>query len=125
MEDKEGYESKIKEKAEGQSVNVFITKQWTLEYELAANGFGEDMLKTIAKVRSRKLKSDESNLRNSYLSKYSLYSNNEEKASYIYSFLAKKLFLKQNLHNILQFTQKKNINRRNQMKQNIYFLNIW
>lgn len=46
----------IEEKASGQNVKTFIPEQWTLEYEIAANGLGEEMLKTIAGMRVRKIK---------------------------------------------------------------------
>ena len=49
----------IEEKASGQNVKTFIPEQWTLEYEIAANGLGEEMLKTIAGMRVRKNKDQE------------------------------------------------------------------
>lgn len=49
----------IEEKASGQNVKTFIPEQWTLEYEIAANGLGEEMLKTIAGMRVMKNKDQE------------------------------------------------------------------
>ena len=47
IKDKEKYIQEIEKKANGQNVKTFIPEQWTLEYELAANGLGEEMLQTI------------------------------------------------------------------------------
>ena len=55
--DKEKYIHEIEEKANGQKVKTFIPEQWTLEYEMAANGLGEEMLETIATLRAAELKS--------------------------------------------------------------------
>ena len=92
--DKEDWENRIKEKSEGQSVRVFTPEQWTLEYELAANGLGPDMINIIAKMRSQQLKRSEEDFLEEYMNKYNSYKENEEKASYIYSFFRKKLISK-------------------------------
>lgn len=89
--DKEEYLADIKKKAEGQYVKVYIPNQWTLEYELAANGLGIDMLEIIAKMRSMDLSgTTEEKLFIEYQNKYDTYTSPEEKASYVYSFFRKK-----------------------------------
>lgn len=95
IENKEDYINKIKSKSKGQYVNVYIPDQWTLEYELAVNGLGIDMLNVISKMRSMELKeSDEDILLNEYIDKYDAYDTKEEKASYVYSFFRKKYISK-------------------------------
>ncbi len=98
IEDKEKYIQKIEKKANGQNVKTFIPEQWTLEYELAANGLGEEMLKTIAAMRVGKLqeKEDEKKeeLLEEYIKEYNNYQDKEAKASYVYSFFSHKLVSK-------------------------------
>ena len=98
IEDKEKYMQKIEKKANGQNVKTFIPEQWTLEYELAANGLGEEMLKTIAAMRVGKFqeKEDEkkAKLLEDYIKEYNNYQDKEAKASYVYSFFSHKLVSK-------------------------------
>lgn len=98
IEDKEKYMQKIEKKANGQNVKTFIPEQWTLEYELAANGLGEEMLKTIAAMRVGKFqeKEDEkkAELLEEYIKEYNNYQDKEAKASYVYSFFSHKLVSK-------------------------------
>lgn len=93
--DKEKYIHEIEEKANGQKVKTFIPEQWTLEYEMAANGLGEEMLETIATLRAAELKSKKNEeLLKDYKEKYNEYDSKEAKASYIYSFFSHKLVSK-------------------------------
>lgn len=93
--DKKAYIDEIKDKSQGQYVNVYISEQWTLEYELAVTGLGMDMLNVIAKMRAMELKeSDEETLLKEYTDVYDAYDTEEEKASYIYSFFRKKYISK-------------------------------
>lgn len=93
--DKEKYIHEIEEKANGQNVKTFIPEQWTLEYEMAANGLGEEMLETIATLRAAELKSKKNEeLLKDYKEKYNEYDSKEAKASYIYSFFSHKLVSK-------------------------------
>lgn len=100
IEDKGKYIQEIKEKANGQNVETFIPEQWTLEYELAANGLGEEMLQTIATMRVEKIQDKEkkekkkAELLEEYTKKYNKYEDKEDKASYVYSFFSHKLVLK-------------------------------
>lgn len=100
IEDKGKYIQEIKEKANGQNVETFIPEQWTLEYELAANGLGEEMLQTIAAMRVEKIQDKEkkekkkAELLEEYTKKYNKYENKEAKASYVYSFFSHKLVSK-------------------------------
>ena len=100
IEDKEKYIQKIEKKANGQNVKTFIPEQWTLEYELAANGLGEEMLKTIATMLAEKIQDKEKNeekkaeLLEKYTKEYNEYQNKEAKASYVYSFFSHKLVSK-------------------------------
>ena len=50
IEDKEKYIQKIEKKANGQNVKTFIPEQWTLEYELAANGLGGVIRKVYKRI---------------------------------------------------------------------------
>ena len=61
IKDKEKYIQEIEKKANGQNVKTFIPEQWTLEYELAANGLGEEMLQTIATMLAEKIQDKEKN----------------------------------------------------------------
>lgn len=93
--DKAKYIQEIEEKANGQNVKTFIPEQWTLEYEMAANGLGEEMLETIATLRAADLKSKKKEeLLKDYKGKYDEYDSKEAKASYIYSFFSHKLVSK-------------------------------
>lgn len=93
--DKVQYIKEIKEKADGQNVKTFVSKQWTLEYELAANGLGKEMLETIAGLRESVLKTKtKEELKNEYYKEYEKYNTDEEKASYVYSFFSHKLVSK-------------------------------
>ena len=100
IEDKEKYIQKIEKKANGQNVKTFIPEQWTLEYELAANGLGEEMLQTIATMLAEKIQDKEKNeekkeeLLEKYTKEYNEYQNKEAKASYVYSFFSHKLVSK-------------------------------
>lgn len=100
IEDKGKYIQEIKEKANGQNVETFIPEQWTLEYELAANGLGEEMLQTIATMRVEKIQDKEkkekkkAELLEEYTKKYNKYEDKEAKASYVYSFFSHKLVSK-------------------------------
>lgn len=100
IEDKGKYIQEIKEKANGQNVETFIPEQWTLEYELAANGLGEEMLQTIAAMRVEKIQDKEKKekkkveLLEEYTKKYNKYEDKEAKASYVYSFFSHKLVSK-------------------------------
>lgn len=100
IEDKGKYIQEIKEKANGQNVETFIPEQWTLEYELAANGLGEEMLQTIAAMRVEKIQDKEkkekkkAELLEDYTKKYNKYEDEEAKASYVYSFFSHKLVSK-------------------------------
>lgn len=95
IEDVAEYERNIREKADGQNVKTFIPEQWTLEYELAANGLGKIMLKTIAKLRSLELKTKtEADLIKEYGQVFDRYQTIPEQASYVYSFFGKKLVSK-------------------------------
>lgn len=100
IEDKEKYIQKIEKKANGQNVKTFIPEQWTLEYELAANGLGEEMLETIATMLAEKIQDKEKNeekkaeLLEKYTKEYNEYQNKEAKASYVYSFFSHKLVSK-------------------------------
>lgn len=100
IEDKGKYIQEIKEKANGQNVETFIPEQWTLEYELAANGLGEEMLQTIAAMRVEKIQDKEkkekkkAELLEEYTKKYNKYEDEEAKASYVYSFFSHKLVSK-------------------------------
>ena len=92
---KKAYIDKIKNKLQGQYVKVYLPEQWTLEYELAKDGLGIDMLNVIAKLRSMELeKTDEETLLKEYADVYDSYDTEEEKASYIYSFFRKKYISK-------------------------------
>lgn len=90
----------IEEKASGQNVKTFIPEQWTLEYEIAANGLGEEMLKTIAGMRVRKNKDQEkeedekARIVEEYMQEYDGYQDKEAKSSYVYSFFSHKLVSK-------------------------------
>lgn len=93
--DKKAYLDEIKNKSEGQHVKVYISKQWTLEYELALSGLAVDMLNVIAEMRAMELKeSDKEELIEEYTGKYATYNTDEEKASYVYSFFRKKYISK-------------------------------
>ena len=93
--DKKAYIDAIKNKLEGQYVNVYIPEQWTLEYELATTGLAMDMLNVIAEMRAMELKeSDKEKLLKEYTDVYATYNTEEEKASYIYSFFRKKYISK-------------------------------
>ena len=100
IKDKEKYIQEIEKKANGQNVKTFIPEQWTLEYELAANGLGEEMLKTIATMLAEKIQDKEKNeekkaeLLEKYTKEYNEYQNKEAKASYVYSFFSHKLVSK-------------------------------
>ena len=100
IEDKGKYIQEIKAKANGQNVETFIPEQWTLEYELAANGLGEEMLQTIAAMRAEKIQDKEkkekkkAELLEEYTKKYNKYEDKETKASYVYSFFSHKLVSK-------------------------------
>ena len=100
IEDKEKYIQKIEKKANGQNVKTFIPEQWTLEYELAANGLGEEMLQTIATMLAEKIQDKEKNeekkaeLLEKYTKEYNEYKNKQAKASYVYSFFSHKLVSK-------------------------------
>ena len=100
IEDKEKYIQKIEKKANGQNVKTFIPEQWTLEYELAANGLGEEMLQTVAAMLAEKIQDKEKNeekkaeLLEKYTKEYNEYQNKEAKASYVYSFFSNKLVSK-------------------------------
>ena len=71
-----------------------------MEYELAANGLGEEMLKTIATMLAEKIQDKEKNeekkaeLLEKYTKEYNEYQNKEAKASYVYSFFSHKLVSK-------------------------------
>lgn len=96
IKDKEKYIQEIEKKANGQNVKTFIPEQWTLEYELAANGLGEEMLQTIATMLAEKIQDKEKNeekkaeLLEKYTKEYNEYKNKEAKASYVYSFFSHK-----------------------------------
>jgi putative ATP-dependent endonuclease of OLD family len=93
--DKEKYMQEIEERADGQNVKTFIPEQWTLEYELAANGLGKEMLETIATLRATELKNKvKEELLESYMEEYDKYDSKEARASYIYSFFSHKLVSK-------------------------------
>lgn len=93
--DKKAYVDVIKNKSEGQYVKVYISEQWTLEYELATTGLAMDMLNVIAEMRAMELKeSDKERLLKEYTDVYATYNTEEEKASYIYSFFRKKYISK-------------------------------
>ncbi|WP_303143766.1 ATP-dependent nuclease [[Ruminococcus] torques] len=100
IKDKEKYIQEIEKKANGQNVKTFIPEQWTLEYELAANGLSEEMLQTIATMLAEKIQDKEKNeekkaeLLEKYRKEYNEYQNKEAKASYVYSFFSHKLVLK-------------------------------
>lgn len=100
IKDKEKYIQEIEKKANGQNVKTFIPEQWTLEYELAANGLGEEMLQTIATMLAEKIQDKEKNeekkaeLLEKYRKEYNEYQNKEAKASYVYSFFSHKLVSK-------------------------------
>ena len=100
IKDKEKYIQEIEKKANGQNVETFIPEQWTLEYELAANGLGEEMLQTIATMRVEKIQDKEkkekkkAELLEEYTKKYNKYEDKEAKASYVYSFFSHKLVSK-------------------------------
>ena len=100
IKDKEKYIQEIEKKANGQNVKTFIPEQWTLEYELAANGLSEEMLQTIATMLAEKIQDKEKNeekkaeLLEKYRKEYNEYQNKEAKASYVYSFFSHKLVSK-------------------------------
>lgn len=100
IKDKEKYIQEIEKKANGQNVKTFIPEQWTLEYELAANGLGEEMLQTIATMLAEKIQDKEKNeekkaeLLEKYTKEYNEYKNKEAKASYVYSFFSHKIVSK-------------------------------
>lgn len=98
IKDKEKYIQEIERKANGQNVKTFIPEQWTLEYELAANGLGEEMLKTIAAMRvgnlQEKGEEKKTELLEGYIKEYNNYQDKEAKASYVYSFFSHKLVSK-------------------------------
>lgn len=99
IEDKKIYIQEIEKKANGQNVKTFIPEQWTLEYELAVNGLGEEMLRTIATMRVEKIQDKEkeeekAELLKEYIKEYNKYQNKEEKAAYVYSFFLHKLVSK-------------------------------
>ena len=100
IKDKEKYIQEIEKKANGQNVKTFIPEQWTLEYELAANGLGEEMLQTIAAMSVEKIQDNEkkenkkAELLEEYTKKYNKYEDKEAKASYVYSFFSHKLISK-------------------------------
>ena len=82
------------------NVKTFIPEQWTLEYELAANGLGEEMLQTIATMLAEKIQDKEKNeekkaeLLEKYTKEYNEYKSKEAKASYVYSFFSHKIVSK-------------------------------
>ena len=100
IKDKEKYIQEIEKKANGQNVKTFIPEQWTLEYELAANGLGEEMLQTIATMLAEKIQDKEKNeekkaeLLEKYTKEYNEYKSKEAKASYVYSFFSHKIVSK-------------------------------
>ena len=85
------------------NVKTFIPEQWTLEYELAANGLGEEMLQTIATMLAEKIQDKEKNeekkaeLLEKYTKEYNEYKSKEAKASYVYSFFSHKIVSKAEL----------------------------
>lgn len=100
--DKRAYVDAIKNKSEGQYVKVYIPEQWTLEYELAKTDLAMDMLDVIAEMRAIELiESDKEKLLAEYTDIYAKYSSEEEKASYVYSFLGRNTYQRQNLHRSL------------------------
>lgn len=95
--DKENFLKKKKEKVEGQHVRVFISEQWTLEYELANSGLAMDMIDVISYMKAVELEKKsvgieerQANLVKVYKDKYNSFNTKEEKAAYIYSFFSKK-----------------------------------
>lgn len=78
-----------------------------MEYELAANGLGEEMLQTIATMLAEKIQDKEKNeekkaeLLEKYRKEYNEYQNKEAKASYVYSFFHISWYQKRSLRNNL------------------------
>lgn len=119
--DKKAYLDEIKNKSEGQYVKVYISEQWTLEYELAISGLAMDMLNVIAEMRAMELKeSDKEKLLKKYTGEYDTYNTEEEKASYIYSFFSKKYISKAEFAQYFSvYIEEKYIDKEdNQMEEN-------
>ena len=86
IEDIDAYVNSIDSRASGQNVKTFISDHWTLEYDLAMSGLGEDMVEIISKLINKEFEDIINELNN--------YNTDEEKASFIYSFFRKKLVSK-------------------------------
>jgi len=82
--DKDDQLDKIKKKADGQRVNTYVANHWTFEYDLAYSGLGNEIIEAIVKVKyAPKNQLDKTKeMKNSW----SEYKDDEEKASYIYSY---------------------------------------
>lgn len=122
------YIDNIKQKANGQKVLTFISKHWTLEYDLAYIGLDDKamkktLLKAIVKVTYVKKNWDDKIKEIS--DKIDSYNTIEEKASYFYSYFSKKKTSKADFAQQLAFELEDNLSNAQELSKFIpeYLIN--
>jgi len=82
--DKDAYIDELKKRVDGQWVKTFVANCWTLEYDLAFSGLSNEIVEAIVKVRY--VPNNQTKKMQEIQEKLLEYKNDEQKASYIYSF---------------------------------------